>query len=102
MTMAAGVACSRPPQESRLMTDAPRINVVELTVSELSNALKRAIEDGFGYVRVRGELGNVKYHCQRPRLSRPEGRQGLPRRRDLADSPRRASSSSWRQGWKSS
>jgi exodeoxyribonuclease VII large subunit len=44
------------------MTDAPRINIVELTVSELSNALKRAIEDGFGYVRVRGELGNVKYH----------------------------------------
>src|SRR3954462_11693204 len=44
------------------MTDATRINVVELTVSELSNALKRAIEDGFGYVRVRGELGNVKYH----------------------------------------
>ncbi|HEX2511258.1 MAG TPA: exodeoxyribonuclease VII large subunit [Xanthobacteraceae bacterium] len=44
------------------MTDTPRINVVELTVSELSNALKRAIEDGFGYVRVRGELGNVKYH----------------------------------------
>src|SRR6185295_1727496 len=44
------------------MTDAARINFVELTVSELSNALKRAIEDGFGYVRVRGELGNVKYH----------------------------------------
>jgi exodeoxyribonuclease VII large subunit len=44
------------------MTDAARINAVELTVSELSNALKRAIEDGFGYVRVRGELGNVKYH----------------------------------------
>lgn len=44
------------------MTDAPRINVVELTVSELSSALKRTIEDGFGYVRVRGELGNVKYH----------------------------------------
>ena len=38
------------------MTDAPRINVVELTVSELSNALKRTIEDGFGYVRVRGEI----------------------------------------------
>src|SRR4029079_2705460 len=44
------------------MTDAARINGVELTVSELSNALKRTIEDGFGYVRVRGELGNVKYH----------------------------------------
>jgi exodeoxyribonuclease VII large subunit len=40
----------------------PRLNIVELTVSELSMALKRTIEDQFGYVRVRGELGNVKYH----------------------------------------
>src|SRR5262245_58212710 len=40
----------------------PRLNLVELTVSELSAALKRTIEDGFGHVRVRGELGNVKYH----------------------------------------
>src|SRR5256885_3600107 len=40
----------------------PRLNIVEMTVSELSTALKRSIEDGFGYVRVRGELGNVKYH----------------------------------------
>src|SRR5438094_9046831 len=40
----------------------PRLNVVEMTVSELSMALKRSIEDGYGYVRVRGELGNVKYH----------------------------------------
>jgi exodeoxyribonuclease VII large subunit len=39
-----------------------RINVIELTVSELSAALRRAIEDGFGYVRVRGELGKVSYH----------------------------------------
>src|SRR6202140_701789 len=45
------------------MTEAAvRINVVEQTVSELSAGLKRTIEDGFGYVRVRGELGNVKYH----------------------------------------
>jgi exodeoxyribonuclease VII large subunit len=40
----------------------PRINLVELTVSELSASLKRTIEDQFGHVRVRGELGNVKYH----------------------------------------
>jgi exodeoxyribonuclease VII large subunit len=44
------------------MTEAPRINVVELTVSELSAALKRTVEEAYGYVRVRGELGNVKYH----------------------------------------
>src|SRR6266705_1737374 len=39
-----------------------RLNLPELTVSELSAALKRTLEDAYGYVRVRGELGNVKYH----------------------------------------
>ena len=34
-------------------------NVHEFTVSELSGAVKRAIEDNFGFVRVRGELGRV-------------------------------------------
>lgn len=41
---------------------APGPNVVELTVSELSAALKRTLEDAYGYVRVRGELGKVSYH----------------------------------------
>jgi exodeoxyribonuclease VII large subunit len=40
----------------------PRLNLPELTVSELSTALKRTIEDAYGYVRVRGELGKVSYH----------------------------------------
>src|SRR5215213_3265414 len=40
----------------------PRLNLPELFFSELSLALKRTIEDAYGYVRVRGELGNVKYH----------------------------------------
>ena len=40
----------------------PRLNLIELTVSELSASLKRTIEDAFDRVRVRGELGNVKYH----------------------------------------
>ena len=34
-------------------------NVAEFTVSELSFALKRTVEDTYGYVRVRGELGRV-------------------------------------------
>ncbi|MDX2238549.1 MAG: exodeoxyribonuclease VII large subunit, partial [Hyphomonadaceae bacterium] len=42
--------------------DAPRINTPEWTVSELSAALKKTVEDAYGFVRVRGELGNVKYH----------------------------------------
>src|SRR5262245_65814769 len=45
-----------------LAATQPRLNLPELTVSELSTALKRTIEDAYGYVRVRGELGNVKYH----------------------------------------
>lgn len=34
-------------------------NIHEYSVSELAGAVKRVIEDGFGFVRVRGELGRV-------------------------------------------
>ena len=34
-------------------------NLVELSVSELSGQVKRLVEDSFGRVRVRGELGRV-------------------------------------------
>ena len=34
-------------------------NLPEFTVSELSFALKRTVEDGFAWVRVRGEIGRV-------------------------------------------
>lgn len=35
-------------------------NLPEFSVSEISNALKRTVEDTFSYVRVRGELSGVK------------------------------------------
>jgi exodeoxyribonuclease VII large subunit len=35
-------------------------NIVEFTVSELSAALKRTVEDAYGYVRVRGEISGYK------------------------------------------
>jgi exodeoxyribonuclease VII large subunit len=35
-------------------------NVAEFTVSELSAALKRTVEDNYGYVRVRGEVSGYK------------------------------------------
>ncbi len=35
-------------------------NVAEFTVSELSYSIRRAIEDGFGYVRVRGEISGYR------------------------------------------
>ncbi|MEM9233469.1 MAG: exodeoxyribonuclease VII large subunit, partial [Pseudomonadota bacterium] len=42
-------------------------NVPEYSVTELSGAIKRTVEDAFGYVRVRGELGRVSRsgngHC---------------------------------------
>jgi exodeoxyribonuclease VII large subunit len=42
-------------------------NTPEYTVSELANSLKRTVEDTYGHVRVRGELGRVTIaksgHC---------------------------------------
>ncbi len=40
--------------------DARATNAPEITVSELSYTLKRAIEDRFGYVRVRGEISGYR------------------------------------------
>ena len=42
------------------MAEAALNNVVEWTVSELSAALKRTVEDAYGYVRVRGEISGFK------------------------------------------
>ncbi len=39
----------------------PATNVQEYSVSDLSSALKRSVEDQFGYVRVRAELSGVKH-----------------------------------------
>ncbi len=38
---------------------APPANVVEYSVSDISFAIKRTMEDTFGFVRVRGEVGRV-------------------------------------------
>ncbi len=40
--------------------DAAGDNAAALSVSEISAALKRTVEDRFGFVRVRGELSGVK------------------------------------------
>ena len=40
--------------EPALKSPRPASNAPEMTVSELSGAIKRALEDGFGYVRLRG------------------------------------------------
>jgi exodeoxyribonuclease VII large subunit len=37
-----------------------RTNATELTVTELSTALKRTVEDAFGFVRLRGEISGFK------------------------------------------
>lgn len=42
-----------------LLDDAPGSNAHEFTVSEISGAVKRLLEDQFGRVRVRGEIGRV-------------------------------------------
>ena len=40
-------------------TTAPAHNVAEYSVSEISAAIKRTMEDSFGFIRVRGELGRI-------------------------------------------
>ena len=61
-------------------------NVAEFTVSELSAALKRTVEDSYGYVRVRGEISGYKGpHGSGHVLFRAQGRARQDRRRDLED-----------------
>ncbi len=44
---------------SDLFDDEPGDNTPEFSVSEISGAVKKAIEGGFSHVRVRGEVGRV-------------------------------------------
>ena len=37
-------------------------NLPEFSVSELSGALKRVVEENFAFVRVRGEISGLKFH----------------------------------------
>jgi exodeoxyribonuclease VII large subunit len=53
------------PEEARvglLANVAPGDNSPALSVTELSGALKRTVEDAFGHVRVRGEISGFKRH----------------------------------------
>jgi exodeoxyribonuclease VII large subunit len=51
---------SDTPSARLLAEAAPGDNAPPLSVSQLSSALKRVVEDGFGRVRVRGELSGTK------------------------------------------
>jgi len=55
----AEIPLSTPPAPA---AETPRPNLPEYTVSELSTALKRRIEESFSYVRVRGEISGFKRH----------------------------------------
>ena len=47
-------------ETGRLLADVPAgDNAPPFSVSELSASLKRTVEDRFGHVRVRGEIGRV-------------------------------------------
>ncbi len=47
-------------QTTESRTDEPKTNAAEFTVSEISGALKRTVEDAFGNVRVRGEISGYR------------------------------------------
>ena len=44
------------------MSEPALSNLPEFSVTELSAALKRAVEDQFAVVRVRGEISGLKFH----------------------------------------
>jgi exodeoxyribonuclease VII large subunit len=44
------------------MSEPVRANLPEFSVTELSAALKRTVEDAFPFVRVRGEISGLKFH----------------------------------------
>ena len=74
------------------MNDA-RVNIPEWTVSELSSALKRSIEDNFGYVRVRGEISGYRgahssghcYFALKDESARHDQKVGLRQRSKLRE-----------------
>ena len=48
------------PEIIAAMTEQARVNIPEWSVSELSAALKRTVEDAYGFVRVRGEISGYR------------------------------------------
>jgi len=56
------MARSRITDETEVRPESapPRVNLPEWSVSELSAALKKTVEDAYGYVRVRGEVSGFK------------------------------------------
>jgi exodeoxyribonuclease VII large subunit len=50
------------PQSSLFDAPRPGMNAPEFSVSELSNLVKKTVEETFGLVRVRGEISDCKLH----------------------------------------
>lgn len=50
------------PQPSLLDQPRPGSNLPEFSVSDISRALKKTVEDTFGLVRIRGEISECKLH----------------------------------------
>lgn len=48
------------PPKSAAPGDGAASNAAEYTVSDLAGAIKRAVEDGFGHVRLRGEVSGFR------------------------------------------
>src|SRR5690606_38495174 len=59
LTSASGCGhLTRSRRSDSPVSDTPS-NIGEYTVSEISGAIRRTVEDTFGWVRVRGELGRI-------------------------------------------
>jgi exodeoxyribonuclease VII large subunit len=61
MFMPGDTPTDSPEGDGRLVANGTRgDNAAPLTITEISNLLRRTVEDRFGYVKLRGELSGVK------------------------------------------
>ncbi len=60
LSVSASDKCDYLSGMSDTTTESPISNAPDWTVSELSGALKRTVEDAFGHVRVRGEISGYR------------------------------------------
>ena len=45
---------------NKIAVEMVKENIKEYSVSEISSSIKNALEDSFGYVRVRGEISGLQ------------------------------------------
>ena len=77
-------------------------NVTELSVGEISQAIKRTLEGAFGRVRIRGEVGRPNYHGSGHLYFTLKDADAAAMMQSPGAGRWENSHSGWKRGWRSS